>query len=47
MSMKMEVANLKSADIIEDTIPQNKYTKKLVDFIRTTKRGIVVHSANY
>jgi len=42
-----EYTILKSADIIEDTIPQNKYTKKLVDFIRTTKRGIVVHSANY
>ena len=38
---------LKSADIIEDTIPQNKYTKKLVDFIRTTKRGIVVHDISY
>jgi len=38
---------LKSADIIEDTIPQNQYTKKLVDFIRTTKRGIVVHDISY
>ena len=42
-----EYTILKSADIIEDTIPQNKYTKKLVDFIRTTKRGIVVHDISY
>lgn len=33
---------LKAADIIEDTLVQDKYTKKLVDFIRTSKRGISV-----
>lgn len=38
---------LKSADVIEDTIPENKYIKNLVDFIRTTKRGIVVNFNDY
>lgn len=38
---------LKSADIVEDTIPQDKYTKKLVEFIRTSKRGIVVHPTSF
>lgn len=33
---------LKAADIIEDTLVQDKYTKKLVDFIRSSKRGISV-----
>ncbi len=38
---------LKAADVIEDTIEQNQYTKKLVEFIRTTKRGIVVRTNDY
>ena len=37
----------KAADIIEDTIPQDRYTKKLVEFIRTTKRGIVTHPTSF
>ena len=38
---------LKAADIVEDTIPQDRYTKKLVEFIRTTKRGIVTHPTSF
>lgn len=42
-----EYTTLKAADIVEDTIPQDKYTKKLVEFIRTTKRGIVTHATSF
>ena len=42
-----EYTVLKAADIVEDTIPQDKYIKKLVDFIRTTKRGIVIHPTSF
>lgn len=37
----------KAADVVEDTIPQDKYTKRLVEFIRTTKRGIVLHGTSF
>lgn len=37
----------KAADVVEDTIPQDKYTKRLVEFIRTTKRGIVLHPTSF
>ncbi len=33
-----------AANIIEDTLPQDKYTKHFVEFIRTSKRGIHIHS---
>lgn len=42
-----EYTVLKSADIIEDTLVQDKYTKNLVDFIRTSKRGVVVRKSDY
>lgn len=35
-----EYSILKAADIIEDTLVQDHYTKNLVDFIRTSKRGV-------
>ncbi len=38
---------LKAADVIEDTLVQDTYTKKLVDFIRTSKRGVVVRTNDY
>ena len=38
---------LKAADVIEDTLPQDKYTKNLVEFIRTSKRGVVVRTNDY
>ncbi len=37
-----DYTTVKAADIIEDTIPQDKYTKQLVEFIRTSKRGISI-----
>ena len=37
----------KAADVVEDTIPQDKYTKRLVEFMRTTKRGIVLHPTSF
>lgn len=38
---------LKAADVIEDTLVQDKYTKNLVNFIRTSKRGVVVRTNDY
>lgn len=32
-----------AADIIEKEIPNNKYVKHMADFIRTSKRGIMIH----
>ncbi len=37
-----EYSTLKAADIIEETIDQDKYTKKLVEFVRESKRGISI-----
>ena len=37
----------KAADVVEDTIPQDKYVKRLIEFIRTTKRGIVLHPTSF
>ena len=31
-----------AAKVIEDTIPTNKYIKHLVEFIRSSKRGVVI-----
>lgn len=42
-----EYTTLKAADIIEDTIPEDKYTKNLVEFIRTSKRGISLTRKDY
>ena len=33
----------KIVDIIEKEIPDNKYVKHMADFIRTSKRGVLVH----
>lgn len=38
---------LKAADIVEDTVPQDRYTKRLVEFIRTSKRGVVLHPTSF
>lgn len=37
----------KAADVIEETLVQDKYVKHLVDFIRTSKRGVVVRTNDY
>ncbi len=42
-----EYTVLKAADVIEDTLVQDKYTKKLVEFIRTSKRGITIRKSDY
>ena len=42
-----EYTILKAADMIEETIPSNKYIDNLVEFIRTSKRGIVVGKHDY
>lgn len=36
----------KAADIIEETLKMDKYTKNLVDFIRTSKRGVMYKAAH-
>ncbi len=42
-----EYTTLKAADVIEETIPSNKYIDNLIQFIRTSKRGIVVRKNDY
>lgn len=42
-----EYTILKAADVIEETIPSNKYIDNLIEFIRTSKRGIVVRTNDY
>ncbi len=37
----------KAADVIEQTLVQDKYVKNLVEFIRTSKRGVVVRKSDY
>lgn len=36
-----------SVKIIEETLPKNKYINHLLDFIKTTKRGIVLRTNDY
>lgn len=36
-----------AANIVETTLTQDEYTKHLVDFIRTTKRGITIRKSDY
>lgn len=36
-----------SADLIEETLLKDEYTQHLVDFIRTTKRGITLRKSDY
>ncbi|MDD3236558.1 MAG: acyl-ACP--UDP-N-acetylglucosamine O-acyltransferase [Candidatus Gastranaerophilales bacterium] len=41
-----DYTTLKAADVIEDTLTNDKYIQNLVRFIRTSKRGIVVRGKN-
>lgn len=36
----------KAADIIEETLTQDKYVKNLVEFIRASKRGIIIKKSD-
>ena len=42
-----EYTILKAADMIEETIPSNKYIENLIQFIRTSKRGIVINKHDF
>lgn len=42
-----EYTILKAADVIEETIPSNKYIDNLIQFIRTSKRGVVINKHDF